>query len=83
MRKRFNNDIGDKVEWRYFQNDPFRCGCNVLFRRFIEGNPRPWREEIEKIGRLRKVYSPPADAIPIAVDHVVEALSDICRAILP
>ncbi len=65
MRKKLEADLGMAVTWVFFENNPYHCARNVLYRRFVEKRDRPWLEEIQKIDRLSKTYSPDDKPEPV------------------
>ena len=56
-REIFQRNIGREIEWIYFENAPWKCAINCLFR-FYNGHDRPLQEEITKINRLTRKYKP-------------------------
>jgi hypothetical protein len=67
LRHTFERVIGGQVQWVFFENNPYQCVKNVLYRHFVEKKPRPWAEEIQKIERLSKTYLPSGDVQPVVV----------------
>jgi GTPase SAR1 family protein len=67
LRHKFEADIGAQIQWVSFENDPYQCAKNVLYRYFVEKKPRPWGVEMEKIERLSKTYLPSGDVRPVVV----------------
>lgn len=72
MRKRLEDELGTAVQWVFFENNPYVCARNVLYRAFVEKRDRPWLEELKKIDRLSKEYSPTGDVHPVALADAAE-----------
>jgi hypothetical protein len=66
-RKTFENEIGTEVQWVFFENNPYQCAKNVLYRHFIEKQERHYGEEIRKIEELSKRYLPIGDVRAVAI----------------
>lgn len=48
--------LGTQIEWIYFENEPWKCALNCLYRFYFKNSERPLHTEIRKIKRLSSVY---------------------------
>jgi predicted ATPase len=60
-REKLERDLGEPVRWIFFENDPWQCAKNCLFRFMFQKNYRPLQNEIQKILELSKIYRPAGD----------------------
>src|SRR5262249_25491430 len=51
----------------FFENNPWQCAKNSLYRHFFEKRDRPLLEEIRMIRRLSRVYAPHGDVRPVVI----------------
>src|SRR5580692_4540681 len=56
QRATWEERMGSKVEWICFENEPWKCALNCLYRFLYQNRGRPIEEEIVKIIRLTKTY---------------------------
>lgn len=64
-RKRLETELGVPVHWIFFENNPWQCAKNSLYRFMFEKPDRPLQEEIGKIQALSRNYQPVADIRPV------------------
>jgi len=64
MRNAFEEHIGWRVEWVYFENAPWKCALNCLYR-YYSGQNRPLHTEIRKIKRLSLIHQPSQLILPV------------------
>lgn len=65
-RKRLETELGIAVQWIFFENNPWQCAKNSLFRFMFEKPDRPLQNEIRKIQELSRIYKPHGDIRPVA-----------------
>lgn len=59
--------LGIKVdEWLFFENNPWQCAKNCLFR-YLYQKRRELMNELSAIRRLTKVYGTPENARPVTL----------------
>lgn len=64
-RRRLEHELGLSVQWIFFENNPWQCAKNCLYRFMFEKRHRPLQEEIEKICELSARYRPYGDVRPV------------------
>lgn len=64
-RERLEREIGTPVRWVFFENTPWRCAANCLYRAYWVRERRPVLSEMRKIVRLSTVYRPEGDVRPV------------------
>lgn len=64
-RADFEQRVGHKIEWVFFENDPWKCAKNCLWRRMHEKRDRKLDFETALILALSSVYKPPDGARPV------------------
>jgi hypothetical protein len=69
-RDKFEMRMGRQVEWVFFENAPWKCALNCLFRYYVKKQNRPLHTEIRKIKRLSQVYHPPSDKLAVKTKDV-------------
>jgi hypothetical protein len=73
-REIFQRNIGKEIEWIFFENAPWKCAVNCLFR-YFNGHDRPLQEEIRKIcGIMHKTNRQRCKAL-IATAYAINAIS--------
>ncbi len=64
-RKRLEIELGVPVKWIFFENNPWQCAKNSLYRFMFVKPQRPLQDEIRKIIELSRVYKPFGDTRPV------------------
>ncbi len=64
-RRRLDRELGLPVQWLFFENNPWQCAKNCLYRFMFEKPHRPLLDEIRKIRALSAVYRPDGDVRPV------------------
>lgn len=57
VREAFEKSIGSQFEWICFENNPWKCAVNCIYR-LLSGHNRNIMEELVKIDRLTQTYKP-------------------------
>ena len=65
FRRRLERTLGVPLRWIFFENSPWQCAKNCLYRHCFELHDRPLQEEVRMIRRLSRLYAPPRDARPV------------------
>jgi hypothetical protein len=66
-RQRLERTLRVPIRWIFFENNPWQCAKNSLYRHFFEKRDRPLLEEIKMIRRLSRVYAPHGDVRPVVI----------------
>jgi len=67
FRRRLERILGVPLRWIFFENNPWQCAKNSLYRHIFEEDDRPLLEEINMIGRLSRLYAPHGDVRPVVI----------------
>lgn len=62
-RLRLENAVSAPVHWRWFENNPWQCGVNCLYRLMVQLDDRPLMDMLYRIAELSPQYKPPADEV--------------------
>jgi hypothetical protein len=66
-RRRLKRTLGVPIHWIFFENSPWQCAKNCLYRQIFEERDRPLLEEIRMIRRLSRLYAPPGNVRPVVI----------------
>lgn len=61
-RERLEGSVSQPVQWRWFENNPWQCGVNCLYRLMVEQDDRPLMDMLYRIAELSPQYTPPAES---------------------
>jgi predicted ATPase len=64
-RQKLERELDSPVQWVFFENQPWRCAKNCLFRFMFEDPNRSLQEMIINISQLAAVYRPHGDVRPV------------------
>ncbi len=64
-RQRLERELAARVQWIFFDNNPWQCAKNCLFRFAFQKSHRRLQEEIQKIRELSAGYAPHGDIRPV------------------
>lgn len=64
-RVRLESELGTVVQWVFFENNPWQCAKNCLYRFMYEKRHRPLQDEVNNILSLSPTYSPHGDVRPV------------------
>lgn len=67
-RRELERALRVEVEWIFFENNPYFCSLNCVYRRVVEsdaGNRVSWL--IEKVLELSQVYDPRGKILPVVL----------------
>jgi hypothetical protein len=76
LRERLQGELaGVGVDWVFFENAPYKCMRNVLYRFFIEGVNRPWQQELNNIQEFSSIFEPVGDVRSVVLaDSTAEGM---------
>jgi hypothetical protein len=66
QRERLEKELGVKIQWIFFKNNPWQCAQNCLYRFYSEKPYRPILRELWKLAALTIQYSPYGNVLPVA-----------------
>ena len=77
-RKLLEQELGIAIQWIFFENNPWQCAKNCLFRFAYSKPTRPLQDEIQKIRELHRVYNPvgQTQAVPHADSQIPDKWAD-------
>lgn len=65
-REKLERELGSPVQWIFFENQPWQCSKNCLYRFLFEDHDRSLQRAIVLITQLTVVYEPQGDVRPVA-----------------
>jgi hypothetical protein len=67
FRRRLKRTLRVRLHWIFFENNPWQCAKNSLYRYIFQERDRPLLEEIQMIRRLSQVYVPHGDVRSVVI----------------
>jgi hypothetical protein len=77
-RSRLEHELALPVQWIFFENNPWQCAKNCLYRFMFQKPHRPLRFEVVMIRKLSLVYKPYGEIRPVVRADAQIPSQDVC-----